>query len=161
MQARTARLILSSCGGILLLTGAAKLWSAVGREPVLESVDPVFGLTLRELFTYAGVIEAMVGLHCLWSDRLQRSAALVLWLSGVFVLYRIGLSWLGGEGPCGCLGVLSFRWGLTPAAVDTVMKVVLGCMVFGGGAVLLLLRREKLRPSSGEVVAGSRQACVP
>jgi hypothetical protein len=140
MQARKAHFVLSSCGGILLLTGAAKLWSVISKEPVLESVDPVFGLTLRELFTYAGVIEAMVGLHCLLSVRLQRSAALVFWLSGVFVLYRIGLSWLGSDEPCGCLGALSFRWGLTPAGVDTVMKIVLGCMVSGSGAVLLLLR---------------------
>lgn len=161
MREPMARLFLSSCGIILVVTAAAKLLSATGDEPLLESFDPVFGLTLRELFTYTGAVEGAVGLRCFWGDRLRRPAALVLWLSGMFVLYRSGLFWLGSTGSCGCLGVFTARLGLTPAAVDTTMKILLGYLLVGSGAVLLLLRGQKSKPFNWEPVADDRRAELP
>ncbi len=136
------------------MTAAAKLWSVTRGDPVLMNSDPVLGLKQSELYVFTSAVELVVAWRCLWDDRLRRPAAQVLWLSGMFVLYRLGRRWLGNTGPCGCLGVLPGSFGLSPGAVDTIMKILLGYLSFGSGFVLLLLRGPKSERSDSEMAAG-------
>ena len=49
-----------SAGVVLLLTGLAKLWSAMGEARVLGVRDPLFGLTSRQLMLWVGLRWALV-----------------------------------------------------------------------------------------------------
>ena len=84
---------------VLLLTGLAKLWSAMGEARVLGVRDPLFGLTFRQLMAGVGLVEVVVAWVCLVGRRERLSLVLVGWLSGNFALYRLGLWWLGWKRP--------------------------------------------------------------
>jgi len=140
MQRILASAFVSSAAVVLLITGAAKIFSAISGGQILENLDPVFGITLYLLFWCAGAIEILASLVCMFGQRLGLKAALVLWLATNFVVYRIGLMWVGGI--CGCLGTLAEPLHLSPATVDASMKIVLAYLVIGSVATLFFLHKD-------------------
>ena len=90
---------------VLLVTGLAKLWSAMGEARVLGVRDPLFGLTFRQLMAGVGLAELLVAGVCLVGRRERLSLVLVGWLSGNFALYRLGLWWMGWKRPVGSMPV--------------------------------------------------------
>ena len=84
------RWFVRSAGVVLLVTGLAKLWSAMGEARVLGVRDPLFGLTFRQLMLGVGLVELLVAGVCLVGRRERLSCVLVGWLSGNFALYRLG-----------------------------------------------------------------------
>jgi len=48
-----------------------------------------------------------------------------------FVVYRVGLWWIGWHRPCGCLGNLTDLLGISPHTADTIMKLVLAYLLAG------------------------------
>lgn len=160
MRQRMARVFLSSCGFLLVMTAAAKLWSVTGGDPALMDFDPILGLKQSELYVFTSAVELGVAWRCFWDDRLRQPAAQVLWLSGIFVLYRLGRLWFGDTRPCGCLGVLPGRFGLPPDVVDTIMKILLGYLLMGSGTVLMLLRDPKPVHSNREAAVGQSKSGV-
>jgi hypothetical protein len=62
---------------------------------------------------------------------------LIGWLATSFVVYRLGLLWVGYHKPCGCLGSLTEALYLSPEAADASMKVVLAYLVVGSYATLI------------------------
>ena len=125
------RWFVRSAGVVLLVTGLAKLWSAMGEARVLGVRDPLFGLTFRQLMLGVGLVELLVAGVCLVGRRERLSCVLVGWLSGNVALYRLGLWWMGWKRPCGCLGHLTDALGVSPTAADVVMKFVLGYLLVG------------------------------
>ena len=121
---------------VLLLTGLAKLWSAMGEARVLGVRDPLFGLTFRQLMAGVGLVEVLVAGVCLVGRRERQGLVLVGWLAGNFALYRLGLWWLGWKRPCGCLGHLTDALGVSPTVADRVMIGVLAYLVIGAVAGL-------------------------
>ncbi|MGA4644936.1 hypothetical protein [Limisphaera sp. 4302-co] len=93
-----------SAGVVLLVTGLAKLWSAMGEARVSGGRDPLFGLTFRQLMLGVGLVELVVAGVCLVGRRERLSCVLVGWLAGNVGLYRMGLWWINWEGPFGCAG---------------------------------------------------------
>ncbi|MGA4644948.1 hypothetical protein [Limisphaera sp. 4302-co] len=130
------RWFVRSAGVVLLVTGLAKLWSAVGEARVLEVRDPLFGLTFGQLMLGVGLVELVVAGVCLVGQREKLSLVLVGWLAGNFALNRLGLWWLGWVRPCGCLGHLTDALGVSPTAADLVMKCVLVYLPVGAVAGL-------------------------
>jgi len=125
------RWFVRSAGVVLLLTGLAKLWSAMGEARVLGVQGPLFGLTFRQLMLGVGLAEVVVAGVCLVGHRERLSCVLVGWLSGNFALYRLGLWWLGWKGSCGCLGRMTHALGVSPAAANLLMKGVLAYLLIG------------------------------
>jgi len=132
------RAFIASGGIILLVTGLAKLISAFGAARVLLTVDPIFGIQFRHLFLLVGGLEIVVSLVCFFSRSSQFRLASTLWIATGFMLYRVGLEWVGYHKPCHCMGTLTDALGIPPMIADQVMKWILAYLLIGGIIVSFL-----------------------
>ncbi|MDW8382249.1 MAG: hypothetical protein RMN51_09110 [Verrucomicrobiota bacterium] len=135
-------------GFTLLITGLAKAWSAIGPARALDVADPIFGVPFRQLMLGVGLLELFVAFFCLFTDERQFSLLAVTWLATNFVVYRLGLLWIGWRRPCGCLGNLTDILHISPGVADLIMKVVLVYLLLGGYGLLVWMwwqRRAETR----------------
>jgi len=120
-----------SSGALLLATALAKIVSAFGTAQALQTADPIFAIQFRFLFLVVGAIELMAGLFCLMGKRLGLRLLLIAWLATSFVIYRLGLLWLGYHKPCGCLGTFTDALHISPQVADLALKIVLAYFLIG------------------------------
>ena len=143
MRRKLARLFVLSAFFVLLLTGVAKGVSAFGNARILETHDPLLGIRFRSLFGVVGGVEIVVAMVCLLGTRVRVQLALVLWLAVSFAVYRLGLFLVGYRQPCVCLGSMTAAIHLSPKVADCGMKIVLGYLLVGSGASLLLVWKQQ------------------
>lgn len=141
------RLFFYSSGGILLVTATAKVASAFGSAWILESFDPILRVPFRELFWIAAIVEVAVGVVCFCGNRIALQAVLVAWLATNFLVYRLGLIWIGYQKPCPCLGNLTGAIHVSPLIADEVMKLVLTYLLIGSYSTLVWLWWRRGRDS--------------
>jgi len=139
-----------STGVLLLVTAGAKLISAGGSAPILQNQDPILHVSFRHLFEIVGVIELILAGFCFVGRRPEAKAAAIAWLATGFLIYRLGLVWLGYIRPCSCLGNLTDALHIPPQTADTTMKVILAYLLIGGYGAWLWLwwRKRKTLPAS-------------
>ena len=130
-----------SAGAVLAITGVAKAFSAIGNARVLDTIDPLIGVPFRQLFFWVGLAELLITFFCLFTAKRRLSLLLVAWISTNFLVYRIGLWFIGWHHPCGCMGSLAGMLHLSDGAADGIMKGVLAFLLAGS---YLLLLPEKL-----------------
>jgi len=138
-----------------MITGTAKLISVSGNARLLQSPDPILSIPFRHVFLLVGVLELIVAAVCFFGKQVGLQAGLVALLATNFVVYRLGLIWVGYHKPCSCLGNLTDALHITQQTADTVMKIVLGYLLIGSHATLFWLWKEKRKtrivaPSSTE-----------
>ena len=80
---------------------------------------------------------------------------LVVWLATSFLVYRIGLVWVGYKKPCPCLGNLTDALHIPPQTADTAMKIILAYLLIGSYATLFWLWRQRKKTVSSSVGAAS------
>jgi len=95
------------------------------------------GIPFRHLLLAVGLLELFIAFFCLFTDKRQFSLLAVVWLATNFVIYRVGLWWIGWHRPCGCLGNLTDLLGIAPHTADTIMKGVLAYLLIGSYGLLL------------------------
>lgn len=113
---------------ILILTAGGKLTSLTSSARILTLPDPLFSFVTNQhlLLLAAGLeIATVIGVFCLREERYR--LALILWLSSLFVMYRLGLWWIGYKGYCGCLGHTAETLGITK---ETAESLTLGALVY-------------------------------
>jgi hypothetical protein len=132
-----------SAGSILAVTGIAKVWSALGSSKVLAVADPITGLKFGHLMLAVGVAETLIALVCFFSKRQTLPLALVAWLTTNFVVYRLGLWWMGWHRPCNCLGNLTDALHISPQVADNIMKGILAYLLVGSYALLFREWRQQ------------------
>jgi hypothetical protein len=142
---------LGLAGSILALTGLAKAVSAIGPARALDVADPLIGLPFRQLLLLVGLAELLIAFFCLFTDRRRLSVLAVAWISTNFLVYRLGLWFIGWHRPCGCMGSLSDMLHLSPHAADNIMKGVLAYLLIGSCGILLWQWRQ--RRADGRPVA--------
>lgn len=109
---------------VLFLTALAKLYSSGGDSQILGLHDQLLHLGYRPLMRLAAMTEIAVAVVLLWSrSGLKRSLAL-LWLSGNFIVYRLG-NVLMGFHTCPCLGTLTDRLTLPRGLADIVLLMLI------------------------------------
>lgn len=156
MRLIIVRIFIYSAGILFLATAIAKLISASGSARILQTPDPVFSISFRNVFWIVGTLEFIVALVCFFSRRMGLQAGLVVWLASSFLAYRLNLLWIGWHRPCPCMGNLTDALHIAPQTADTAMKIVLGYLLVGSYATLFWLWKEKrnarfVAPSSAEV----------
>lgn len=131
----------------IISTGILKLISAADPIKILQTASPLAGfLTNRQLLIAVGALE----IYCacaLFSKKLNPFSSaemLIVWLSSLFILYRVYLWAVNYQGSCLCLGNAAAWLHLSKAAADTIMGV-LACLLFGGASLLLIGRRLQNR----------------
>ena len=65
MTARIIRLFVVSVATVLVLTAAAKLYSATGTARILSLADPLLHVNNRALLLVLGLVEAAIGAYLL------------------------------------------------------------------------------------------------
>jgi hypothetical protein len=156
-QVTPARKFLISAGLLLIVTGSAKLISVLGSAHILDMLDPVLEIRFLALFLGVGLLELLIGLECLRPGSAVWRAGLVAWLATSFVIYRLGLIWVGYHGACPCAGTLTGALHISPHAADTILKLVLGCLLVGSYTCLHFAWKDVPRATGG---AGSKTANV-
>jgi hypothetical protein len=145
---KLVRFFIKSTAVILFGTAMAKVISSFGGAHILEGPDPVFGIPIRALFIITAVIEIGVALVCIRGRLLSLKIGLILWLSTVFVFYRVGLWVVGYDKPCPCLGNITDALHIPPQIADTAMKIILAYLLIGSYATLFWLWRQKRKAVS-------------
>jgi hypothetical protein len=135
-----------SAGVILLVAGAAKVWTALGDAALLTARDPIIGLRFRELMLSVGIIEILFAIACFYTRQSTVAACLVNSFATSVFIYRLGLKWIGWTKPCGCLGDLTDAIGVSEQTADKVMQMLLVYLLIGSCSVLLL----DWKPAAGE-----------
>ena len=137
---------------ILAITGLAKAWSAFGQTKLLAVADPITGILFGHLMLAVGVVELVIAGICLFGKSQKLKLGLIAWLATNFVVYRLGLWWMGWKKPCSCLGNLTDALHISPLLADNIMKVILAYLLVGSyGLLIWRWRSEKRR-------GGNRQA---
>jgi hypothetical protein len=122
-----------------LLTATAKFVSSAGSAKILLHRDPLSGLQFGDLFRIVGCVEVVVALVCIFNKRIWLPMGLVVWLATSFLVYRIGLVWVGYKKPCPCLGNLTDALHIPPQTADTAMKIILAYLLIGSYGILFHL----------------------
>jgi hypothetical protein len=128
---------LKSVGVVLFVTGLGKAFSAIGTARALDTADPLIGIPFRQLLLLVGLAELLVAFFCLFTGRRGLSVWLVGWLSSNFLVYRLGLWFIGWHRPCACMGSLAGMLHLSDTAADNIMKGVLAYLLIGSYGILL------------------------
>jgi hypothetical protein len=129
-------------GLLLAATGLAKVFSAIGPAKALDVPDPIFGLAFRQVLLGVGLVELLVAFFCFFTDKARLCLFLIAWLATNFLVYRLGLWWIGWHKPCGCLGNLTDALHISPQVADNLMKAVLAYLLVGSYWLLWSNRRS-------------------
>lgn len=143
-------MLLQSAGILLAITGLAKALSAIGAARALDTPDPLIGIPFRQLFLLVGLTELLIAFFCLFTDKRWFSLRAVAWLSTNFLVYRLGLWFIGWHHPCGCMGNLAGVLHLSDHAADNIMKGVLAYLLVGSYGILFSQWRQR-RPQARAV----------
>ncbi len=158
------RRFIISAGVVLSMTGIAKIWSGLGQARILVVPDPLIGIEFGHLLFLVGAAEVVIALACFFSKRQLLSIASVAWLATSFVVYRLGLLWMGWQRPCSCLGNLTDALNISPQKADTAMKIILVYLLIGSYGILfhqwwknrkLAVGRSQLESQNSEAGVGS------
>src|SRR2546425_4681542 len=103
MPARIRKFFFRSAACLLFLTAAAKIYSVTGHARMLSLSDSFLHVNNRVLMLVVAALEVATALYLLRGSRILMPALALFWLSGNFILYRIGSAALGIH-YCPCLG---------------------------------------------------------
>jgi hypothetical protein len=151
------RLFLRLAGISLGFAGLGKALSAIGAARALDTIDPLIGIPFRQLFLLVGLAELLIAFFGLFTDRRRFTLWAVAWLSTNFLLYRLGLWFIGWQHPCGGLGTLAGPLHLSDQAADNIMKGVLAFLLVGSYGILVsqwLRGRRAKGPPGGDAAGG-------
>jgi hypothetical protein len=141
------RYSMSFAGILLFFTAAAKLVSSFGDAKLLQHPDPLLGISNQHVFWFVSTLELAIALVCLSNRALALKAGLVAWLATVFIVYRLGLLWIGYEKPCSCLGNLTDLLLIPRETANTAITVILAYLFMASYGTLFWLWRQKRKQS--------------
>jgi hypothetical protein len=94
-----------------------------------------------------GLCELLITFFCLFTDKRRLSLLAVTWISTNFLVYRLGLWFIGWHHPCACMGSLAGVLHLSDQTADNIMKGVLAYLLVGS-YLLLFAQWRQARPNA-------------
>lgn len=149
-----------SAGVVLATTGLAKAFSAIGMARALDTADPLIGIPFRQLLLLVGLAELLITFFCLFTDKQRLSLLAVAWISTNFLVYRLGLWFIGWHHPCACMGSLAGVLHLSDQAADNIMKGVLAYLLVGSYAILFSQWRQRRAEGTGVAPRQAKEATL-
>ena len=143
MIKRIQSFFIYSAAIILFIAAAAKLLSATGSAQALDASDSVLYLSHRHIFLLAGGLELVMSAFLLMSRKAKTQLALIAWLAANFLVYRIGLWWMGAPNLCNCLGNLDDYLPISPEVLNATALASLTWLLIGSWTFLILGRRKQ------------------
>ena len=138
MQRKLVNLFPNSAG-VLLLSGALALLVAnlsdTGR---VQLRDPIFSITMQNLFWIVSALALIVALPCLFGRQFGLKTTLVLWLALNGLVYRIGCFGSGNHGDfSACLTGPAQTFAIAPETASWLLTVALLYLAVGSASALL------------------------
>jgi hypothetical protein len=128
---------IASMGWILVVTGAAKLYSAAGSVKVLDIPEGLFPMSNRQTLLVVGAIELLISLYLLLGKSRCVKLTSIAWLGMNFALYRIASMLLVIGKPCPCLGSITQWLPIKPVVVNYILVSIVIYMIVGSGLFLM------------------------
>jgi ribosomal protein S27E len=154
MQLRAIRIFIDSAAALLLGMALAQFlanWASAG---LVQPHEPVIGISMRNVFWIAGIIELIVGLICFFGQQIGLKVILLLWLATNFLVYQVGLVWVKeSHGFSVYLTSLAEAFGIAPGTAYLLLKIVFLYLLIGSSVSLLWLR-------TGNSKAFLKVACI-
>jgi len=126
-------------GAVLLGAGLTRVLVLLGRSPMLTEPEPVLGVSLRIAVLLVGVLELGFGLYGLFGRRLRWQLSLMLWLLLNYVVYRVGLVFMGCHPEWTCIGSLSDPLRLGRGTAGFITAYAMPGFLLVGSVVLLTM----------------------
>lgn len=138
---------LRSASLLLVCTGTAKLTAFLSDSQIMQHLDPVFGIPTWVLTVSVGIMELMVAFLCLFTTYSYLSLALLMWLGGCFLIYRLWYVFPSGIGPCGCFGAVPTLLRVPDPAVAALAVAIAAYLLLGSSGLLLYAYRRCAKSS--------------
>jgi hypothetical protein len=119
-------------GGIMMFAGLVNITGVFRESQVLDFPDPVFSFSFRHLLLLMGIAELIVAFLCLFTNNRTFILGLATWFAGIFVIYRIGLGFVGWHHSPGFLVDplgMSYRTTDQITSLASVLTLIYGCVV--------------------------------
>ncbi len=128
----------------LLLALAAAIWiSNHANAGLALPHDPILNISMRNTFWMAGAMASVVALVCLFSQRLNFKAGLILWMAANLLIYQAGFIWSGSHRGLGVyLSSIASIFDLSSSTTSLVLKIASGYLFIGSALTLLWLWRK-------------------
>ena len=98
----------------LMLVAVSEGYTLLNSSENLSGPDPVFSLFEKKTLLFLALIfESLLGFLIVYPSARERAGIGLLWFSGWILLYRFGHILNNSPKPCGCLGALFERIGLS------------------------------------------------
>jgi hypothetical protein len=152
------RFFIFSAGVLLSVTAFAKLISGFGTAHILLQFDPIFRIQFRYLIFGVGILELIIAAVCFFASQLEWKTKLVALLSTNFLLYRLGLFFIGYHKPCPCLGGLTDAINVSPRVADITLKIILAYLLIGSYGILFHQWWKNRRPAVGKSELGGENS---
>ncbi len=135
--------IFRNSAGALLLALASALFLINWTSPAdsVQPHDPIFLVSLNDLFWIIGGLVAVMALVCFFSERPRLAMFVLAWLAVNFLVCRIGLYWDGCPSLTGYLGGFSYAFGISAKAANAMTDMVFAYLLIGSCLALWILRR--------------------
>ncbi len=161
-QNRFFKIFLYSTAVLLLLTAAAKVYSATGTARILTATDPLVHLAYGRIMVAVGAVEAAVAAYLLIGSNAPAKIWLVLWLGSNFMMYRLANDLLHIK-LCPCLGTIGGALPLSRGQLDFLLTILVLYLLFGSTFVLLSgwSRGRSESRATGRVVRAWKAAYAP
>lgn len=144
--------IFLSSAGTLLLVLATALFLINCTSPIglVTPHEPIFSISIRDLFWVVGGIFFLLALICLFAERPTLSISLLTLVTITFWNYRIGLLVNGCHNLKGFLGGFTFAFGISADIADMSFDMIFAFLLGGSCLALWAMRRLPRSVQSGK-----------
>jgi hypothetical protein len=137
MQTKITRHFLDSAVALFAAIAAAQIICNIATAGLTQPHDPIFQISLRQLFWIAGGLELLCVLALLTFQNARLKVAIVLWFVMNLAIYWVAMQTQGGHGVRGYLGGLAHTFGVSSAFTDATLKIIFLYLLSGGIGLLL------------------------
>jgi hypothetical protein len=133
----------------LAMAGLILLLASSGSHSLFRQADALLGLSNRTLLVLLGLLHAGLSVWLLAAKDLVSQGLMMLWLGLNCFVYRVGMAWLGAATPLPVVKLVAWKLRASPRAVDICWRLLIGYLVLGSLAQLILQWRRSRRLQAG------------
>jgi len=160
MPSKSIRYFHYSAGALLLAVAAASFFSSRVGATIILPPDPVFTISIRNLFWILSGICLAVGVFTLAGKPRFMRVMVIAGLATVLLIYRLGCLWHGVHGLGGYLGSFSDAFGVSAATAGIMAEVTLVYLVLGSYFALAFLWWQNRRDAGQQIPGPNCQAAI-
>jgi predicted RNA-binding Zn-ribbon protein involved in translation (DUF1610 family) len=151
------RSFIYSAGAILLAASLERFLIATGNaQHVLSQRDPLLGIPLRYAVLIVGILELVAAVICLFGRKVGTQIGWLVWLSTIFITFRVGLISEHNQPQGACWGALTDPLNLSSGTTGLVMEFVPIYLVLGSFVSLIWVWFSKEAKASRLIAAQLR-----